>query len=320
MGKIVQWMLVIGLAFAPVLSAAPAAATLLHTWVASTGNDGNDCDISTPCSTFSGAYEKTTAGGEITCADSGEFAGLSITHSITVNCENSNGSTLNPNNDQIFIVPNNDTAVVVLRGLDFDLATSQCSSASAIIFRGVGALHVEKVKINQGGAGCTGISFTPNGPAKLFISDSDITNIGGSGTDAGVYVGPASGVEADLVIDRTHIEGNYFGIIADGNPGGIVHGVIRDSVVSGNSENAITASTTSSNVVLFVDNTAVSGNLHGLVAGGSTAAMMVSNTGVSGNSVGLFAVNGGQLFSYGNNRVDGNNGSNGAFTGPATLK
>jgi hypothetical protein len=39
-------------------------------------------------------------------------------------------------------------------------------------------LHIEKMKVNQNGGPCNGVSFAPNGPAKLFISDSDITNNG----------------------------------------------------------------------------------------------------------------------------------------------
>jgi hypothetical protein len=322
MRKILQWMLVIGLAFAPVLSSAPAEATTLpHTWVASNGSDGNNCDRSAPCLSFGGAYNNTDVGGEITCVDSGSFAGQSFTiaHALTINCENVLSSNLATNGVSQIFIQTSTTDVVVLRGLDMDGENGGCGE---IVFTGAGTLHLQKMKMNAGTFnGCSSIKFIPNGPAKLFVSDSDITNNGGSIASGGVYVWPQSGVEADFVIDRTHIEGNYFGIIADGTQGGIIHGVIRDSVVSGNTENGITASTTSSDVILFVDNTAVSENFHGLVAGGSAAAIMVSNTGVSGNTAaGLFTVNGGQLFSYGNNRVDGNNRNNGAFTGMATLK
>jgi hypothetical protein len=318
MRKIVQWMLVIGLAFAPVVSSAPAEATLFHTWVASNGSDGNNCDRPTPCATFQGAYTNTTAGGEITCVDSGIFgAGMVIAHPITVNCENSLGGALQGNNVSGFIIQTSTTGAVVLRGLDFDGGGSGCGGIS---YSGSGELHIEKVKINANPGTCAGISYSPSGAARLFISDSDIINTGASVFGSGIDIEPFPGVEADIVIDRTHIEGNYFGIIFDGTQGGIIHGVIRDSVVSGNTENGITASTTSSNILLLIDQSTVSGNFHGLVAGGANAAIMARNTTVTGNSVGLFTVNGGQLFSYGNNSVDGNNGNNGAFTGVATLK
>jgi hypothetical protein len=317
MHKIVQFTIAIGLALAPVLSSPPAEAGVPHTWVASTGSDSNNCDRPTPCATLDGAYSKTNAGGEITCVDSGNFGGLVITDSITVNCENAIASALGGAGIGNFLVTTNSPSVVVLRGLDLDGANSGCGNITSF---GSGALHIEKVKVNQNANSCNGISFVPAGPAKLFISDSDITNNGSLGTAAGIYVAPAFGVKADIVIDRTHIEGNYFGIIADGNNGGIINGVIRDSVVSGNTQNGITASTMSSNVVLLIDNTTVSGNFHGLVAGGSTAAMMVRNTSVIGNNVGLFTINGGALYSYLNNSVDANSGNSGAFTGTVPLK
>jgi hypothetical protein len=330
MRKIIQWMLVIGLAFAPVLSSAPAEATLAHTWVASTGSDGNNCDRPTPCATFIGAYNNTTVGGEITCVDSGNFGGLGITHSLTVNCEgyvaSDTGTTIAVAFMTITTGPGD---VVTLRGLDLDglgqSANQSCvdpvNFGGVVHFSGAGTLHLQKMKINHiTGLDC-GVQFTPSGSAVLDITDSDISDNGSSGTAAGVYVGPQSGAEADVVIDHTHIERNYFGIIFDGTQGGIIHGVIRDSVVSGNTENGITASTTSSNILLLIDQSTVSGSLHGLVAGGANAAIMVRNTSVFGNTAaGLFTVNGGQLFSYGNNSVDGNNGNNGAFTGMATLK
>src|SRR5439155_18202362 len=73
----------------------PAQAALNHTWVASNGADSNSCDRSAPCATYSGALAKTIAGGEISCADFGNFAGVvSINFSVTINCEAPSGSSL----------------------------------------------------------------------------------------------------------------------------------------------------------------------------------------------------------------------------------
>jgi hypothetical protein len=328
MRKIVQWMLVIGLAFAPVVSSAPAEATLVHTWVASNGSDSNNCDRPTPCLTFSGAYGKTTAGGEITCADSANFGGLvNIAQSITINCESNIASNMFGGAIQ-FITITGTSITVTLRGLDLDsggltggAACNSTGTGAIVAFIGSGTLHLQKMKIHYlTGAEC-GVQFNPTGSATLDITDCDITDNGGSGLGAGIYVQPASGVTAHVSIDHSHINNNYFGVIFDGTQGGIIQGTISDSVVSNNTENGITASTTSSNVLLLIDQTKVSGNLHGLVAGGSAAAIMARNTTVTGNTAaGLFTVNGGQLFSYGNNSVDGNSNNNGAFTGMATLK
>jgi hypothetical protein len=111
--------------------------------------------------------------------------------------------------------------------------------------------------------------------------------------------------------------GNYFGVVADGTQGGTIRDTISDSVVSGNTENGITMSSSGSSVVFIVDQTKVSGNFHGLVAGGTGAAMLARNTSVFNNTAGLYAVSGGTLYSYGNNSVNGNNGS---FTGTVGLQ
>jgi hypothetical protein len=79
MHTITRLIFAVGLALAPVLPAATAQATdLKHTWVASAaagGNNSNSCDITAPCATFTGAYNNTAAGGEITCLDSGDYGG-----------------------------------------------------------------------------------------------------------------------------------------------------------------------------------------------------------------------------------------------------
>jgi hypothetical protein len=79
---------------------------------------------------------------------------------------------------------------------------------------------------------------------------------------------PTRGVTASVSIDRSQINGNIFGVTADGTGGGIVKGTITESVISNNRQNGITASSTRSSVVFQVDRTTVAGNSnHGLVAG-----------------------------------------------------
>src|SRR5438270_6737090 len=74
-------------AFVTIASHAPAQALLLHTWVASNGNDSATCDRPTPCATFQTALDNTSAGGEITCADGGNYGVLTIQKPVTLNCE-----------------------------------------------------------------------------------------------------------------------------------------------------------------------------------------------------------------------------------------
>lgn len=308
----------LGLAAAPVLSADSSWAQKqeAQTWVASTGTDSgnNTCLRTNPCATFEHAFSETIIGGEIDCVDSGNYGGLSITDSVTINCEYaidaiSGGSGL--------YITSTD-GPVVLRGLDLD-GGGTGATFPLLGFYGSGVLRLEKVKFGHfsdtGGA----ILFQPSGAATLDIVDSYITDIGTGGTAAGIYIQPQSGVQANVTITRTQVQGDYFGIIADGTKGGNIRAVVKDSVVSGNTENGITAMTSGSTVWVLVEETAVSGNANGLVASGSGAEMLVRNTSVFNNSTGLYPKSNGTLYSYGTNSINGNI-SNGAFTSTVSLQ
>jgi hypothetical protein len=194
---------------APIVAVAPAkAASLLNTWVGSNGLDGGGCGSpSSPCATFQGAYNNTSAGGEISCLDSGFYGGVAISKSIKINCENAIGNNAVSAGAGPITIGTTGTDVVILRGLDVDsFGTGTCGDIS---FTGAGVLYLQKITINNEPGECAGIGFTPNGAAKLFISDSDITNNGASSLAGGIDIGPASGVTAVVAIDHTRIESNY---------------------------------------------------------------------------------------------------------------
>src|SRR2546425_6215321 len=87
MRKVALSLAIVGLAL-PLLAAAPAQAQATRTWVSGTGDDlSPTCSRTAPCKTFQGAYNKTAAGGEINCLDSGGFGTLTITMAVTVSCE-----------------------------------------------------------------------------------------------------------------------------------------------------------------------------------------------------------------------------------------
>src|SRR5437667_12544963 len=87
MRKALHLLAILTGAFVTIASHTPAHAQLLHTWVASNGNDSANCDRPTPCATFQGAINKTNACGEITCVDGGNYGQAAISHSLTINCE-----------------------------------------------------------------------------------------------------------------------------------------------------------------------------------------------------------------------------------------
>src|SRR4051795_2127947 len=65
-----------------------------RTWVSGVGDDANPCSRTAPCKTFAGAISKTAAGGEIDCLDPGGFGTVTITKSITIDCDGTFGSIL----------------------------------------------------------------------------------------------------------------------------------------------------------------------------------------------------------------------------------
>src|SRR5690242_14783344 len=77
-----------------VLAAAPAYAQASRTWVSGVGDDANPCSRTAPCKTFAGAISKTAVNGEINCLDPAGYGAVTITKSITIDCEDTQGSIL----------------------------------------------------------------------------------------------------------------------------------------------------------------------------------------------------------------------------------
>jgi hypothetical protein len=76
-----------GIVGLPLLSADPAPAQNLRSWVSGLGNDMNPCSRALPCRTFNGALAKTVINGVIYCVDAGDFGSeLFIIKSITIDC------------------------------------------------------------------------------------------------------------------------------------------------------------------------------------------------------------------------------------------
>src|SRR5205807_1719917 len=110
-----------------------------------------------------------------------------------------------------------------------------------------GTLRLEKSTIGYpvGFPFASGVAFAPSGAAKLHVSDCFIahTGIGNANPAAGIYILPSAGVQATVTIERSVIDDNLFGILVDAaTNGGAIRGAVKDSTVSGNTNNGITAS------------------------------------------------------------------------------
>src|SRR3954469_4125243 len=68
------------------------ARALPRTFVSGAGS-GTACTRAAPCAAFQTAHDATDPNGEINCIDAGDFGGLSISKSITVDCTGAVGAS-----------------------------------------------------------------------------------------------------------------------------------------------------------------------------------------------------------------------------------
>lgn len=312
------WMkLAMALAVLFTLSATPALAQATRTWVSGVGDDVNPCSRTAPCKTFAGAISKTAAGGEINIIDNGAYGTLTITKAITIRAGGGQAGVL-ASGTTGFNINAGANDVIVLDGIDIEGGTTGVTGINFIAGKALLVIDCTIRNFTN-----NGINMTASGGAALHVSDTIISRAGQSGTFAGINIRPAGAATTDVTITRTQITGGTFGIIADGSATtGKINGVVRDSVVSRNTQNGITTSNgTAANVTLLLDNVAVSANGNkGLAVSGANAGMLVGNSTIFGNVAGLFPTAGGVLASYGNNRVNGNNGADGAFSATIPVK
>jgi hypothetical protein len=303
-------------------AAGPANAQATRTWVSGVGDDANPCSRTAPCQTFSGAFAKTAAGGEIDCLDPGGFGALDITHAISIVCDGVSNGGVSVQSGGALNVNAGPTDTVVLSGIDID---GNGAGNTGITFVSGQALYIRHCVIRA--LTEEGIFVVPSQTTPMAI-DIDNTTITNTATapglqQAGIYIQPQSSGSVSVTINQTKVTGGYFGIVADGANGtGKISGVVRDSVVSRNAQNGITVSNgVASGIVLLIDNVAVTNNgNNGLAANGANTGMIVSNSTIGNNGGGLREANAGVIDSYGNNRVNGNSGNDGAFSNTIAQK
>src|SRR5688572_24603685 len=137
---------------------APANAQASRTWVSGVGDDANPCSRTAPCKTFAGAISKTAAFGEINCIDPGGFGAVTITKSITIDCDATLGSILAGGANGINV--NGANVIVTIRNLSINGALT---GLAGINFTNGLALRVENVHILGFTTGAaTGIRFAPS--------------------------------------------------------------------------------------------------------------------------------------------------------------
>ena len=281
--------------------AALAQALPSQTFVASTGNDANDCTQSTPCRTFAGAVPKTVVKGVITAIDSSTYGVVTIDKSLTIQAAPGVYAVVQGGRaDDGVTISAGSTDVVVLRNLQ--IVTQSIATNKGVVINTVGTLHVESCIITGfkdsgiGGPGVCNAGVCP----ELFVIDTILRD-----NFRGMYI--RSG---NVTVDHCRVEDNTIGILIQE-----AKVTIRDSVVGGNAGAGVTViGTAGSPAGGGMENCLLTRNGIGLVLNGtaSNPYFYVSTTMIVSNDLGL-QPNGGHLFSFGNNRMAGN-GLNGAFT------
>src|SRR5712672_3151828 len=96
-----------------------AGAQATRTWISGVGDDVNPCSRTAPCKTFSGAISKTATNGEINCLDPGGFGAVTITKSLSIVCDYTEGGVLSANVNG-FIINAPAGSIVTLKGQDVE--------------------------------------------------------------------------------------------------------------------------------------------------------------------------------------------------------
>jgi len=291
-------------------SSITAHASAARTYVSVNGSDANTgigCPAGSPCRSFGAALGVTSPYGEVVAVDSGDYAPVTITQSVTIKAAPGVDATIvSPMSNGITVTAGGGD-IVNLRGLNVNGGNT---GPTGIRFTAGRVLSIENCSIAHFMG--NGISMEAGGI--LNIKDTEVRNTG----SAIRLQSPAGTIHA--AIDRVHLEHSFFaGLFAAQNS----QTTIRNSVLTDNGAYGMQAGDFVGTSELNVEDCVIQGSNTGIFAGngggGGTAIVRVSRSTIVDNSQGLSSMGGAPLLSYGNNRVAGN-GINGAFTGLISLQ
>ena len=219
-----------------------------RTWVSGVGDDANPCSRTAPCKTFAGTISKTATNGEINCLDPGGMGAVTITKSITIDCEDTQGSILAAGVTGIIINITNPTDTrksVIIRGLTIDGAATGLNGIRIIE---AGKVVVEDTIID---------GFTQNGittenvtnlAMQVVVSRTSIRNVSGTAINA------MSTGTSQVMVSQSLITGNGTGISAGAESAVRISGNVITNNVTG-----LLHSPRGASIISFLNNT-IDGN------------------------------------------------------------
>lgn len=260
-----------------------------RTWVSGVGDDVNPCSRTAPCKTFAGAISKTATNGEINCLDPGGFGAVTITKSITIDCEDTQGSILAAGTNGVII--NITSAIdtkkaVKLRGLSINGAATGINGVRVLA---ANSLNMEEVVID--GFTTHGVSLeNTSGTTKVSIDNCAMRSNTGNGINTFIIGGNVT-----LAVSNSRLSNNGAGL----NLSSGTKATISNSVVNGNTNGIAAASAT-----LGVQGCNISNNTTGIVASAGGTIRIMSNM-ITNNGTGL-SLGGGTITSFISNVFSGN--------------
>jgi hypothetical protein len=258
-----------------------AQAQATRTWVSGVGDDVNPCSRTAPCKTFAGAISKTATNGEINCLDPAGYGAVTVTKSITIDCEDTQGSILSSGTNGVIvnITSATDTKKAFkIRGISINGAGTGING-----IRILAANYVQLDEVVIDGMTQHGVSIeTTSGSPKVIVQDTHIRSVAGNGINAFITGGSVS-----LVVGGSQLLGTATGLSLSNNTAA----TITDSQVAGNTTGLVAF-----NAALAVRNCTISNNTTGVSAlTGGTIRLMGSM--VTSNGTGL-SLGGGSIVSH----------------------
>jgi hypothetical protein len=324
MRRVLQILL---LATCTVAFASLANAQATRTWVSGVGDDVNPCSRTAPCKTFAGAISKTLTDGEINCLDPGGFGAVTVTKSITIDCEDTQGAILASGTTGIIInitgtATSDPLATVRLRGLSINGAGT-CASPCLGTHSGIRGINVSSANTRQvklfveelfiHGFVNEGILF--NGPGgDLVVNDSEVIDNGTVGIRT---VSTLAGTTGTIHVSLNEVNAslNQQGVRFEGN----TTGTMKNSTASNNALNGVVVFPASigNSEINVVDTTTNDNRQFGVFAGGTgfTATVRIFNLTAFNNTTNQLSVNaGGSILSNGKNHIGTPTNAPGPFT------
>ena len=297
-----------------VLYSAPASAQATRTWVSGVGDDLNPCSRTAPCKTFAGAMSKTAANGEINCLDPGGFGAVTVTKSMTIDCNGTLGHILGSLTTGVLI--NTANVNVVLRNLSINGVTTGTFGVRFLQGSSLTLENVHVANFNSVGT-AVGVQFSPNtANAVLLVSNSVIRSNGvAPATGGGIVIQPAvGGTNALAVIHNSNIQRNGGSGVLVNTANASATVTVRDSTISNNTNAGVRSLGGNTAITLLDRVTLASNSVAGVSAESATSTVRVGNSVIHANALGMQSLAGGILRSYKNNDVIANGGGEGPFT------